>query len=51
MTFAYLRLYASYWLDLGVDFNIIKVRNLRKSILNNLTLMVDLDFRGQTIFF
>ena len=41
---AYLRHYASYWLNLGVDSNIIKVRDLRKSILNNLTLMVDLDF-------
>ena len=47
---AYLRHYASYWLNLGVDSNIIKVRNLRKSILNYLTLMVDLDFQGQTIF-
>ena len=41
---AYLRHYASYWLDLGVDSNIIKDRDLRKSILNNLTLIVDLDF-------
>ena len=48
---AYLRHYASYWLDLGVDSNIIKDRNLRKSIPNNLTLMVDLDFQGQTNFF
>ena len=48
---AYLRHYASYWLDLGVDFNIIKDRDLRKSILNNLTLIVDLDFQGQTNFF
>ena len=48
---AYLRHYASYWLDLGVDSNILKVRDLRKSILNYLTLMVDLDFQGQTNFF
>ena len=48
---AYLRHYASYWLDLGVDSNIIKDRDLRKSILNNLTLMVDLDCQGQTNFF
>ena len=27
---AYLRHYASYWLDLGVDSNIIKNRDLRK---------------------
>ena len=43
---AYLRQYASYWLDLGVDSNILKVRDLRKSISNHLTLMVDLDFQG-----
>ena len=48
---AYLRHYASYWLDLGVDSNIIKDRDLRKSILNNLTLIADLDFQGQTNFF
>ena len=48
---AYLRQYASYWLDLGVDSNIITVRDLRKSIFNHLTLMVDLDFQGQTNFF
>ena len=48
---AYLRHYASYWLDLGVDSNIIKDRDLKKSILNNLTLMVDLYFQGQTNFF
>ena len=48
---AYLRQYASYWLDLGVDSNILKVRDLRKSIFNHLTLMVDLDFQGQTNFF
>ena len=47
---AYLRQYASYWLDLGVDSNILKVRDLRKSIFNYLTLMVDLDFQGQTNF-
>ena len=27
---AYLRQYASYWLDLGVDSNILEVRDLRK---------------------
>ena len=48
---AYIRHYASYWLDLGVDSNIIKDRDLRKSILNKLTLIADLDFQGQTTFF
>ena len=32
------------WRYLGVDSNIIKDRDLRKSILNNLTLIVGLDF-------
>ena len=48
---AYLRLYACYWLDLGVDSNILKVEDLRKSIFGYLTLMFDLDFQGQTTFF
>ena len=48
---AYLRQYASYWLDLGVDSNILEARDLRKIIFNHLTLMVDLDFQGQTNFF
>ena len=48
---AYLRLYAGYWLDLGVDSNILKVEDLRKSIYGYLALMVDLDFQGQTTFF
>ena len=41
---AYLRLYAGYWLDLGVDSNIFNVKNLRKPKISQLTLMVDLDF-------
>ena len=41
---AYLRLYASYWLNLGVDSNSLAVKDLRKSILNYLTLMFDPDF-------
>ena len=48
---AYLRHYASYWLDLGVDSNIIKGMDFKKSILNNLTFIVDLDFQSQTNFF
>ena len=55
---SYLRLYTRYILYLGVDSNICKVdsnmldvRNLRKSILNYITLMVDLDFQGQTNLF
>ena len=45
---AYLRLCACYWLDLGVDSNIINVEELRKSKFGYLTLTVDLDFQGQT---
>ena len=48
---AYLRLYAYYWLDLGVDSNILNVEDLKKPKISHLTLMVDLDFQGQTIFF
>ena len=29
--FAYLRLYACYWLDLGVDSNILNVKDLKKT--------------------
>ena len=47
---AYLRLYACYLLDLGVESNILKVEDLRKSISGYLTLMFDLDFQGQTTF-
>ena len=47
---AYLRLYACYLLDLGVESNILKVEDLRKSIFGYLTLMFDLDFQGQTTF-
>ena len=47
---AYLRLYACYWLDLGVESNIFKVEDLRKFIFGYLTLMFDLDFQGQTVF-
>ena len=45
---AYLRLYACYWLDLIVDYN---VDDLREPKTIHSTLMVDLDFQGQTIFF
>ena len=47
---AYLRLYACYLLDLGVESNILKVEDLKKSIFGYLTLMFDLDFQGQTTF-
>ena len=47
---AYLRLYACYLLNLGVESNILKVEDLRKSIFGHLTLMFDLDFQGQTTF-
>ena len=47
---AYLRLYACYLLDLGVESNILKVEDLRKSIFGYLTLLFDLDFQGQTTF-
>ena len=41
---AYLRLYACYLLDLGVESNILKIEDLRKSIFGYPTLMFDLDF-------
>ena len=44
---AYFRLYACYLLDLGVESNILKVEDLRKSIFGYLTLMFDFDFQGQ----
>ena len=47
---AYLRLYACYWLDFGVETNILKVKDLRKFIFGYLTLIFDLDFQGQTTF-
>ena len=47
---AYHRLYACYLLDLGVESNILKVEDLRKSIFGYLTLMFDFDFQGQTTF-
>ena len=46
----YLRLYACYLLDLGVESNILKVEDLKKSIFGYLTLMFDLDVQGQTTF-
>ena len=45
---SYLRLYTGYRLDLGVDSNIYKVEDLRKSKISHLTLMVDLENEGQT---
>ena len=47
---AYLRLCACYLLDLGVESNILKVEDRKKSIFGYLTLMIDLDFQGQTTF-
>ena len=47
---AYLRLYACYLLNLGVESNIFKVEDLRKSIFGHLTLIFDLDFQGHTTF-
>ena len=47
---AYLRLYACYLLNLGVESNILKVEDLRKFMSGYLTLMFDLDFQGQTTF-
>ena len=47
---AYLRQYACYGLDLGVDSNIFNARDLNKSKIIYLTLTVDLDFQGQTTF-
>ena len=48
---SYLRLYAGYRLNLGVDSNIFEVEDFRKFILSYLTLMFDLDFQGQANFF
>ena len=45
---SYLRLYAGYRLDLGVDSNICKVEDLRKPKISHMTLMVDLENEGQT---
>ena len=45
---SYLRLYTGYRLDLGVDSNICKVEDLRKPKISHLTLMVDLENKGQT---
>ena len=45
---SYLRLYTSYRLDLGVDPNISKVEDLRKSKISHMTLMVDIENEGQT---
>ena len=47
---AYLRLYTCYLLNLGVESNMLKVEDFRKSIFGYLTLMFDLDFQGQTTF-
>ena len=44
----YIRLYAGYRLDLGVDSNICKVRNLGKPKISHLTSMVVLENEGQT---
>ena len=45
---SYLRLYTSYILDLGVDSNICKVEDLRKSKISHICLMFDLENEGQT---
>ena len=45
---SYLRLYTGYRLDLGVDSNIFKVEDLRKPKISHMTLMVDLENKGQT---
>ena len=45
---SYLRLYTGYRLDLGVDSIIFKIEDLRKSKISHLTLMVDLENKGQT---
>ena len=45
---SYLRLYTGYRLDLGVDSNIFKVEDLIKPKISNLTLMDDLENKGQT---
>ena len=44
----YLLLYTGYRLDLGVDSNIFKVKDLRKPKISHLTFMVDLENEGQT---
>ena len=44
----YLRLFTCNRLDLGVDSNIFKVEDLRKPKISHMTLMVDLDNKGQT---
>ena len=46
---SYLRLYTGYRLDLGVESNIFKVVDLRKLKISHLTLMVDLENKGQNI--
>ena len=45
---SYLRLYTGYRLDLGVDSNICKDEDLRKSKISHLTSMGDLENEGQT---
>ena len=42
--FAYLRLYAFYWPNLGVDSYIINVEDFKKSISDHLTSLVDLNY-------
>ena len=46
--FPYLRLYTGYRLDLGVDSNIRKVKDLGKPKISHMTLIVDLKNEGQT---
>ena len=41
-------MYTGYRLDLGVDSNMCKVKDLRKPKISHLTLMVDLENEGQT---
>ena len=45
---SYLRLYTGYRLDLGVDSNMCKVKDLRNPKISHMTLMVDLENEGQT---
>ena len=45
---SYLRLYTCYRLDLGFDSNMCQVEDLRKFKIRHLTLMVDLENKGQT---
>ena len=45
---SYLRLNTGYRLDLGVDSNTCKVRDLKKPKISHLTLIVDLENEGQT---